>query len=57
MKFYGYQNTYMNRICNRKDGGEWVRVCFVRFLLLKLFGYMTKFERHAQETGLFVDDK
>ncbi|MBI9092597.1 MAG: hypothetical protein JEZ12_25555 [Desulfobacterium sp.] len=42
MKFYGYKNSKINYFTT--DGGEWVRVSFLRWLFLKIFGFMTKIE-------------
>lgn len=47
MMFYGYKNTKINRLMGIKEGGEWVRVSFIRYVLLKMFGYMTKTERRT----------
>jgi len=40
MKFYAYRNRKINFLS--MDGGEWVRVSFVQYLLLKIFGYIVK---------------
>jgi hypothetical protein len=44
MKLYGYKNTKTNRLLGDTTHGEWVRVSFIRYALLRMFGYMTKVE-------------
>jgi len=45
MRFYGYKNSFVNRYFGTTEGGEWVRVSFVRFIFLWLFRYMVKVEK------------
>ena len=43
-KYFGYKNTKTNRLLGCDTGGEWVQVSYLRYILLKVFGYITKKE-------------
>jgi hypothetical protein len=45
MKYYGYKNTKVNRLLGDTTHGEWVRVSFIRYIFLYLFGWMVKKEK------------
>ncbi|MCP4650419.1 MAG: hypothetical protein GY853_10120 [PVC group bacterium] len=45
MKYYGYKNDKINRLLGDTTHGEWVRISFFRYMILRLFGYMHKTER------------
>ena len=45
MKFYRYKNTKVNRLLGNTVNGEWVRVSFIRYIFLRLFGWITKYEK------------
>ena len=49
MRFYGYKNTKTNRLLGNVTDGEWVRVSWIRYGLLFLFGYMTKQEKEEPD--------
>ena len=44
MKFYGYQNSKVNRLIGATTGGNWKQVSFMRFCGLVICGYITKTE-------------
>lgn len=44
MKFYGYENTKINRILGIPIGGKWVKIGFFKFVYLWCLLYWVRIE-------------